>query len=378
MLKRFRSARWAVLGAALVVTSIVGTAAGSASAATPTSGLSYVALGDSYAAGFGLAPLTGLPVPECGQASVDYPHQVATALGLVLTDVTCAGAITDNLVVAQGNAPAQATALSPQTQVVSVTIGGNDLGFGAISQTCIALSAAGPLAADQALPNCSAGYNGGQGDQLQQRLLGLVVPKLAAAFATITAAAPNAKVFVVGYPAIFPAVIPAAGCFSAVTTPNSFPFTDVDVAYLHGVETALNGAIQAAATTAEFTYVPAVGDSADHSACAAPASAFVNGVTLSGNLPLPFSLHPNAGGVASMTAQLSSAIEAAFPAVVTPPVVTPPVIAPADPATGTTNELAATGPDTDRGLLLASLLLSAGLAITVPTIVRRRRVRATR
>ncbi|WP_216074289.1 hypothetical protein, partial [Acinetobacter baumannii] len=73
-------------GAALLLTTPT-----AAVAAPPTEGLQYVALGDSYAAGYGILPSTGLPVPGCDQGQQNYPHQVAAALGLQLTDVTCTG-----------------------------------------------------------------------------------------------------------------------------------------------------------------------------------------------------------------------------------------------------------------------------------------------
>jgi hypothetical protein len=53
-----------------------------AATSSTTAGLEYVALGDSYSAGYGLLPLSPTsPATGCYQAEVDYPHLVATALG---------------------------------------------------------------------------------------------------------------------------------------------------------------------------------------------------------------------------------------------------------------------------------------------------------
>ena len=66
----------------------------SAGASTATG--PYVALGDSYASGYGLPEATGEPVSGCGQSRLDYPHLLARELALPLTDVTCAGATTSD------------------------------------------------------------------------------------------------------------------------------------------------------------------------------------------------------------------------------------------------------------------------------------------
>ena len=65
--------------------------------------------------------------PECGQSLANYPHLVAAALKLSLTDVSCSGAKTENFTVAQfPDQPPQFDALWPSTEVVTVGMGGND------------------------------------------------------------------------------------------------------------------------------------------------------------------------------------------------------------------------------------------------------------
>ena len=76
--------------------------------------------------------------PECGQSEQNYPHLVADALKLTLTDVSCGGAKTENFKIAQYPLqPPQFDALSESTEVISVGMGGNDHNlFGTLVQGC--------------------------------------------------------------------------------------------------------------------------------------------------------------------------------------------------------------------------------------------------
>lgn len=311
-----------------------------ADAGTPTTGLNYVALGDSYSAGYALEPITGQPVPGCGQAAANYPHQVAAALGLNLTDVTCSGAVTANIidtpqVTPAGTAPVQSDALSASTDIVTVTIGGNDLGFATIAETCAADSALGPTILTTADPdpvaNCKSVYypNGGT-DSLAAKIQNTVAPAISNTLADIRAKAPNAKIFVVGYPALAPDQ--ASGCYTSPYTypdfnSNSYPFTDVDVPYLHSVESALDSAIQADVAAAGDTFVPMFDQTSGLTPCAGNPNSVINGITLSYAPPgIPFTLgpltvylkygalHPNATGVTFMTDALVPAIQDAIQA----------------------------------------------------------------
>jgi hypothetical protein len=161
-----------------------------------------------------------------------------------------------------------------------------------------------------------------------------VAAGLAKAFATISAKAPNARVFVVGYPAIFPdkAHVPPSGCFrpvvdaetlTGVFPKNGFPFTDTDVAYLGGVQKELDSVTRTAAARAGFTYVSTLGDSEAHSGCATTDS-YIQGITLTGSTGLtsislkPGALHPNTRGAAFLAAQATDAIKASFASTPTP------------------------------------------------------------
>lgn len=289
----------------------------------PTAGLDYVALGDSYAAGLGLLDPTGI-IPGCGQSTSSYPQQLAAQLGLTLTDVTCSGASTANVISTSqdtgfGINPVQAEALSADTDIVTLTIGGNDLGFSSIIQACIAGTSDGPLVfyPAPAPDNCKAVFNAGGFDSLAAMVAGPVSASLAATLTAINAAAPNAKVFVVGYPSLMPGEtnIPDGGCFSAFdgSTP-AFPFTTTDIGYLRGIQSQLDAAMSAAAVAGSATFVPMLSSTLAHSPCAGNQAAYVNGASAA-----PGAMHPNADGAEFMTDTARDAIESAL----TAPVITP-------------------------------------------------------
>lgn len=90
----------------------------------------YVALGSSMAAGPGILPRAkGAPF-FAGRSARNYPHLVAQRLGLELVDVTYSGATTANILSEpQPGAPPQIEALDGTEDLVTVTIGGNDVGY---------------------------------------------------------------------------------------------------------------------------------------------------------------------------------------------------------------------------------------------------------
>ncbi|MDQ0736001.1 SGNH/GDSL hydrolase family protein [Arthrobacter agilis] len=184
----FRVLRLAVV--ALAASAMLGGAAGPA-AAEPEVPLSYVALGDSYASGFGAGSYTG----SCGRSPFGLPGLLDGEEQVELTaDVTCAGAraatdpggavdLPEQLaeVVASG-------ALSGETGLVSISAGGNDAGFGEAASACASQPAA-TCAEVIASKNTTA--------------LPALAADLDALYGEIRAAAPDATVLVTGYPHLF-------------------------------------------------------------------------------------------------------------------------------------------------------------------------------
>ena len=86
-------------------------------------------MGSSFAAGPGLTPRTaGAPRPS-GRSDSNYAHIVAGRLGLALTDVTYSGATTGDILGGSAAHPAQIDAITADTRLVTVTAGGNDIGY---------------------------------------------------------------------------------------------------------------------------------------------------------------------------------------------------------------------------------------------------------
>ncbi len=97
----------------------------------------YVALGDSYASGLGsfsYLPGTNKSQNGCERASDGYVKQLATDLGYALGFEACSGATIDSLV--EGS-KAQDSGLGHDTRVVTLSIGGNDVGFAPVLTSCV-------------------------------------------------------------------------------------------------------------------------------------------------------------------------------------------------------------------------------------------------
>ncbi|WP_185017070.1 SGNH/GDSL hydrolase family protein [Curtobacterium sp. ZW137] len=289
-------------------------------------GSEYVALGDSYSAGYGLDDPTGLPVTACGQSAQDYPHRIAARFGLALHDVTCGGATSSDITTGHQfkGVPPQIEALSDTTRLVTLTIGGNDADIFGTAASCLALSAKGPVFSGRDAPSCRSTLVQDGEDQLGAKIQSRVALGIAGTLAAIRQAAPNARIVFLGYPAIFPdaAHTPAKGCFRSALDigtltgafpANSYPFTNTDVRYLHGVQQELNDVAKSAAAAAGVRYVDVFASTQARSACATKRP-YVSGVTLDSANGLrridlePGALHPNTRGVAYLTRRVESAV----------------------------------------------------------------------
>jgi hypothetical protein len=258
--------------------------AGSAAAAT------YTALGDSYAAG-PLIPNQSLNPLGCLRSDHNYAHLAAAAKGLTLTDVSCSGAKTNDMTETQnvepGPNPPQFNGLNAGTGVVSVTIGGNDIGFTEIIESCITYN---PFSTP-----CKNQYDPGGHDQLAERIAA-AAPKVAAVLQGIHARSPNARVFVVNYPDILPS---GSGCWP--TIPLSFG----DVPYLHATEERLNAMLATTAASNGATLVDWYTPSIGHDACKGSSTRWVEPL-IPGELSAP--VHPNKAGMAGAAVALEAAI----------------------------------------------------------------------
>ncbi len=89
----------------------------------------YVAMGSSFAAGPGIPKSDPAGPGRCARSTENYAHLFAAERGLALHDVSCSGATTADILEGSAALPPQIDAVTPSTRLVTVTIGGNDVGF---------------------------------------------------------------------------------------------------------------------------------------------------------------------------------------------------------------------------------------------------------
>ncbi|SDE57167.1 Lysophospholipase L1 [Blastococcus fimeti] len=250
----------------------------------------YVALGDSYSAASGVLPPDLTAPPQCLRSTANYPHVIAAATGAQLTDVTCGGADTGDYLTGQypGVAP-QLDAVTADTQVVTMTIGGNDSGV--FIDSIIRCGIAGASTLGTGSP-CRDQY----GSSFQDTITSTTYPSLVQVLKAVRAKAPRAEIAILGYPSILPA---SGGCFAQM------PVATGDVPYLRGVQATLNDAIRRAAKVAGVTYVDMTRVSEGHDACQPIGVRWIEPVLLGTN---PVVVHPNALGEAQMAAQAMQAL----------------------------------------------------------------------
>ncbi len=124
---RSASSRAVALSGALLLVACTGSGPRPPVASAPGPG--YVAMGSSFAAGPGIASSADVPATRCARSSDNYPHLLARRLHLRLTDVSCSGATTEHLLGPWNELPPQLEALTSDTRLVTITIGGNDVGY---------------------------------------------------------------------------------------------------------------------------------------------------------------------------------------------------------------------------------------------------------
>ncbi|PLK26126.1 SGNH/GDSL hydrolase family protein [Novosphingobium sp. TH158] len=89
----------------------------------------YVAMGSSYAAGTGLGGIKPGTPQRCGRSPKSYSSLVAERLKLDYDDQTCGGATTAHILGPWNELAPQIDAVKANTRLVTITIGGNDLGY---------------------------------------------------------------------------------------------------------------------------------------------------------------------------------------------------------------------------------------------------------
>ncbi len=242
--------------------------------------INYVAIGDSYTSGPGITPYAPGAPANCGQSEKNYPHLTAAALNLTLTDVSCGGATTSDETESQFEGqPPQDEALSASTEVVTIGMGGNDHGlFGDLLNGCTQLDA---IEHATGKSPCKEHFEG-----FVQTTYAEDATEQAAALQHIKELAPNAKVFVVGYPEITPA--------NGVCSPSAFPWYPHDLEWFRNkVQKIGNKMIKAGAKANGATFVETFKPSEGHNACSGVGTRWIE--PLIGSLT-GVAVHPNAMG----------------------------------------------------------------------------------
>ncbi len=231
----------------LTVTATVAGTRSKAEAAT-ADGLNYVAIGSSFAAGPGIPPVqSSSGAAPCGRSANNYASLVTRDVGANLTDVTCGGATTANVLTAnQGSQPPQITGVTSSATLVTVTIGGNDVDYlGSLSTyTC----------------QDNGGTNCGTVDRTAiDKTFGELTGRLENVITAVRNAAPQAKVYFVNYFT----VLPDSGACAGV------PLTSDQLTYERSIATRLAAATATAVSATGATLVDLAAASHGHDACSA-------------------------------------------------------------------------------------------------------------
>lgn len=247
--------------------------------------IDYVALGDSYSAGPLITTIRSDP-SGCVRSTDNYPAFLAGWLSVQsYRDVTCSGADTGDLSRRQplpfgGAVPPQLAALSEETDLVTLGIGGND--FGIFSS----------------LVSCGPGRSETCSPALQRRLLrdaGRVESRVAAAVQEVVERAPEAEVYVVGYPQVLPE---EDGC-------PAVPLPERQLTSAATVADRLNDSLRAGAESAGATYVDVEEASEGHDVCAGR-DAWINGPQAQPGVAAPF--HPVLAGMRGVADEVFRAV----------------------------------------------------------------------
>lgn len=252
----------------------------------------YIALGDSFTAG-PLIPAQVAPL-GCLKSNRNYPNLVnPTLAGAAFRDISCSGAATRDMFAPQpvtgGSNPAQLSALSGSTTVVTIGIGGNDIGFTEIIQNCATLN---PFSTP-----CRDRYTAGGVDEITRRIND-TAPRVGAVLAEIKLRSPIARVFVVGYPQVLPDR--GLGCWPTL------PIAYGDVSYLRAKTKELNSMLRTQAANAGVAYIDTYAPSEGRSACASPTRRWVEPL-VPANPAAP--VHPNGRGMAGVAGIVAAAIQ---------------------------------------------------------------------
>ncbi|MGY1808626.1 SGNH/GDSL hydrolase family protein [Blastococcus sp. SYSU D00669] len=215
----------------------------------------YVALGSSFAAGPGIEPVVD---PACGRSGANYAHLVAERLGYDLVDVTSGGATVDDVLdrpqvlLAGGLVPRQIEAVRPDADLVTITVGGNDVEY-----LLTLLRCSYRVSPEAAPPGAGAFFGTPVDETAVHGALAALPARLADLVGAVRGRAPRARILLVDHLTI---LREDAGC-------ARLPMSDEDVRLCTGIGRRLETATALAARFSGAELVRASAISRDHTVC---------------------------------------------------------------------------------------------------------------
>ena len=222
----------------------------------------YVALGDSYSSGVGTRSYT--LDSGCQRGVYAYPYLLSQQRpNTTLTFVACGGATTTTLM------NTQISSVTSTTNIVTVTIGGNDAGFSDVILEC---------AKPALISDCA-----GKVTTAQNFIRNTLPGRLNTVYNAIKTRAPSAKVVVLGYPRLFNGEDCNAGTW----------FSPDDETRLNATADLMKTTISGRAAAYGFTFKDPIPSFIGHAVCDSPE--WLNGLSN----PTSESYHPNRAGHSS-------------------------------------------------------------------------------
>lgn len=232
---------------------------GAGQAAAAQADFGYVALGDSYSSGVGAGGYDS-GSGNCKRTSRAYPALWAAAhKPQTFSFTACSGARTNDVLAGQLGP------LNSGTDLVSITIGGNDAGFSDVMTTCVL----------QSESSCVSRVN-----QAKAYVDSTLPGRLDQVYDAISGRAPGARVVVIGYPRFYKL---NGDCVTGLT--------EGERAAINGAADHLNAAIAKRAADHGFAFAAVAGAFTGHEICSG--DAWLHSLNW---LDIGESYHPTAAG----------------------------------------------------------------------------------
>ena len=251
--------RITAFSSSLLVAAVLALTGAVSAQAAQSAAVDYVALGDSYSSGLGSGGYDSVS-GACKRTPKAYPALWAAAHSPSTFSFTaCSGARTGDVTVGQ-LAP-----LGAATDLVSISIGGNDAGFADVMTTCVLQSEA----------TCVSRIN-----QARAFVDSTLPGNLDSVYTAIRSKAPAARVVVLGYPRFYQL---GGGCVAGLS--------EKERTAINSASDYLNAATAKRAADHGFTFVDVAGAFTGHEICSG--SAWLHSVNW---LNIGESYHPTAAG----------------------------------------------------------------------------------